>query len=282
MKIKTKLVCLIVVSGIFVILAAYTVFNSYRISQRYYLRDNFASDILIGTFELNILSNEYLHYHLSRTLDQWDARYASLYEVVGKAQSLFNDDATYLKEIQDNLSSIKIVFDKLGRQKLTGNDDPLVDTQSGLYYARISSLSQSLVAVTQKLESRAHKKILAIHRQSGLIINTIIASFFILITVNALVMVVAVLKPISQMSAAIENVREGRFDVTIDVTSGDEFGKMSFAFNQWRGNLPHFSSSRSCRTGNSKAGLYFNAPSTKSTACLPRKKAWKKQGKSSS
>ena len=244
MKIKTKLACLIAISGGFVILATYTLFNSQRVSKILYLQDNIATDILIGTFELNILSNEYLHYHLARTLDQWEDKYATLNVVIGKAQPLFKDDATYLKNIQDHLASIKIVFDKLGQQKLTGNDDPLVDIQSGLYYARIASLSQSLVGVTQKLENRAHLKILAIHQRSGIIIYMIIFSFFVLIAVNALVMVLAVLKPISRLSTAIENVRQGRFDGTIDVTSADEFGLLSMAFNEMTRRLEQITVSR--------------------------------------
>ena len=244
MKIKTKLALLICLSGVFVMFAAYTVFNSHRVSKACYLRDDIASDILIGTFELNLLSNEYFHYHLKRTLDQWRAKYISLRAVLDRAQPLFHEDEIHLTEIQNYLSSIKIVFDKLGEQKLTGNNDPSVDIQTGLYYARISSLFQSLVALTQKLESRAHEEIMTVHRRSGVIISLIILSFFALIALIAFVMVINVLKPIAQLSLAIRNVQEGRFNFIIHVTSADELGVMSSAFNQMTRRLENITVSR--------------------------------------
>jgi len=211
-------------------------------------KDRITSSISKGVFELNLLTNYFLNHPLERALKQWTQRYNSLTKVLDDNKSLFHEELSYFKEMDQNLNDLRIAFYRLSKEINSGQKGMHLqgyDSKLLLYEAKFSTLSHNMIYSAQALEALIQLQLKASQNNAIQIIFLFFLSFSGLIILFSGIIVYSVLKPVILLTKGVETIGKGNFDYRIKVLKNDEIGFLSKTVNEMSRRLSEITVHRS-------------------------------------
>lgn len=200
-----------------------------------------------GIFELTLMTHDYLLNYGTRTIIQWQARYASLGKVLGTGFQT-PEEKVLLEEIKQNYDKLKTIFSKLtinyqawsNRKEIPGDFKQLESRLAGHMMTRL----QTMVSLGNQLVQRSDRELISIQRGASLVIMFSIFMFAVMIAVNSILMGRSIVRPIRKLQKDIEIVGKGNLDYPLATAANDELGELSRSFEQMAKNLKTVMGSR--------------------------------------
>ncbi len=204
-------------------------------------------DLSTGIFELSLLTHDYLLNHGTRTIIQWQAKYASLGKVLSTGIQM-PDEKVLLEEIKENYDKVKTIFSKLtinyqawsNRREMPGAFKQLESRLAGHLMTRL----QTMVSVGSQLAQRSDRELISIQRGASLVVMLSIIIFAVMIAVNSILMGRSIVGPIRRLQKDAEIMGKGNLDYPMATAANDELGEFSRSFEQMAKNLKTTMASR--------------------------------------
>ena len=250
MKIGSLLrVAAIVSIGLAAILG-WVVFSTFAQVDRATDKGTIADAIVQGTFDQSILTSDYLLHREERAKTLWSAKHASLTELVRQAEQEFKspEERVILKTIREDHESSQAVYSRLITTSETQarESEDIANSQAleeGLT-AQLLLKSQDMVSAASLLSERSRKEISSARKRA----EVFVVVFLVIIGVIGIAMLIVlnrkVLRPITQLQRGTEIIGGGDLDYRTSITSRDEIGGLSRAFDQMTENLKTITASR--------------------------------------
>jgi len=225
-------------------------FSTFEQVNRATERGTLADEIVQAVFEQNLLTSDYLLYREIRAKMQWSARHDSLTELVIQAEHDFKSskERANLNTIREDHESSKAIFSKLiatSETQASGSEEIAKSQElEEALTAQLLLKSQEMVSAASQLAERSRNQIATAQRRA----EVFVVVFLVIMAVIgiAMLMVISrrVLGPITQLQRGAEIIGAGDLDYRTRITSRDETGGLSSAFDRMTENLKAITASR--------------------------------------
>jgi PAS domain S-box-containing protein len=207
-----------------------------------------ANEIVHKITTLRSLTQDFLLYRTERSQRQWVAVYAEMLQVLHNPehQELMSEYG-----IGDPLNKLKIVGDTFSRlmttQQPAGPNKPGEEARGELQ----NRLTTQLLLVTQDLLTRflnltetINGKLIATQRFISFLDILALSLLGILLISNVVFLQRSVVKPVMKLHKGAEIIGAGNLDYKVGLTTRDEVGQLSQAFDRMSANLQEITVSR--------------------------------------
>ena len=250
MKIGSLLRAAVVISMVLAAILGWILFSTFEQVNQATERGKLADEIVQGTLDQNILTSDYLLHGEERAKTLWSAKHSSLTGLVRQAEQEFNSpkERANLDTIREDHESSQDLFSKLvtASEMQVDSSEEIAKSQAleqGLT-AQLLLKSQDMVSAASLLAERSRKQIDTAQKRA----EVFVVVFLVVIAVIGIAMLVVlnrkVLKPITQLQRGAEIIGGGDLDYRTGITSRDEIGGLSRAFDQMTENLSAITASR--------------------------------------
>ena len=250
MKIGSLLRTAVIISIVLAAILGWLLFSTFGQVNRATERGAIADEIVQGTLDQNILTTDYLLHREERAKTLWGLKHFSLTELVDQAEQEFKSpkERANLDTIREDHESSQDLFFKLiaSSETQASGSEEIAKAQAleqGLT-AQLLLKSQDIVSAASLLAERSRKQIDTARKRA----EVFVVVFLVIIAVIGIAMLLVlnrkVLKPITQLQRGAEIIGEGDLDYRTRITSRDEIGGLSRAFDQMTENLQAITASR--------------------------------------
>ena len=233
MKIKTKLLCVSLLSAITAVAVGVSLLWAYQRISELLVNEGLIHTIVQDVFELNILTNDYLLYHEDRPQKQWQAKHNKLSSLLAGLEFKDPEKESSLNKMRDTCKQIKTLFNRLVTQKKSLERGKKTITNERIEERLVSQLlmkTQKMVTDTFRLEDR--EKLLTVQRVSNLQILALTVVLSMATAIMSFIVMKSITKPISVLIKGSEIIGKGDLAHRVDIKTDDEVGEMAAAFNQ--------------------------------------------------
>ncbi len=243
MRIRTELSLMSVTFVILISIIATLTFYTFGMINKELKKSTYTDRILKGTFELHIVTDEYLTHHEQRMQKQWLMKYESLGRLL---ESMRKEDLNSrcpfcLETIIKDYEALGALFSQLKnnfnkRRIQIENNKPQAEID--ISFALDKHLTNQAIMRTMRITSEAFKLhdlteqwITRIQQRSKLILiySTIGVAVFSLLISQLISR--AVTRPIKELTKGVERIGSGDLDYRVDIESRGEMGELATAFN---------------------------------------------------
>ena len=237
MKIKTLLhvsfailIITVIVIGSGVMMTAQQVRESIANSQ-------VADKIVRDVFLLNLLTNDYLLNQGSRARTQWESKFDSLTRVLDSATFTHPDELSRFDTIRDEHYQLQPLFFQLVDTARIQEAGALSHDLKKRLSAQIAVKSQTIVYQSLQLALANQQKIARVqnHQRLLFLLFTLIVGGEIIVIL--FVIANSLIKPVLQLETGTRIIAEGNLDHRVRVTTDNEVGQLSRAFNEMTSHL---------------------------------------------
>ena len=228
----------------------WVLFSTFERVNRATERGTVADEIVQAVFEQNLLTSDYLLYREDRAKIQWSARHDSLTELVIQAEQEFkgSKERAILDTIGNNHESGQAIFSKLiatSETQASGSEQiaKSLALEEGLT-AQLLLKSQEMVSATSQLAGSSREQISTAQKRAEVFVVVFLVIMAVIGTAMLLLLSRKVLKPITRLQRGAEIIGAGDLDYRTRITSRDEIGGLSRAFDQMTENLKAITASR--------------------------------------
>ena len=225
-------------------------FSTFEQVNRATERGTVADEIVQGTLTQNIVTSDYLLHREERAKTLWTAKYGSLTDLIGQAERAFKSskEQADLDTIREDHESSQAVFAKLvttSETQASGSEEIAKSQalQEGLA-AQLLLKSQEMVSAASQLAERSREQIDTAQKRA----QVFVVAFLVIMAVMGVAMLAVlsrkVLRPITQLQRGAQIIGAGDLDYRTGITSRDEIGGLSRAFDQMTENLKAITASR--------------------------------------
>lgn len=204
-------------------------------------RGRAVTDALNDTFELSMLTTDYLINHEPRANQQWHTKQHDLRLVVEGVEAADDEDRVVLAQMLDDLGQAHAVFSDIAEaheQRLAGEIDEAValELESRLT-ARLLVLMQSMVSDAVQLADRAGDD--ARSAEQITIVSVLLISGVGVVTMIAIGVSAdrSIIRPLEDLRKAASRVGRGNLEVRSGIARDDEVGELASAFDGMVTNL---------------------------------------------
>lgn len=240
MKIKTQMA----VSGVFFVILLISIIFSVCYSSNQ-IQDIQRKQQLLDTVdksasELSNLENDYLLHGEKFTADRWNTRYAALN---GEIQGISSSDPAQqavISKISGNLKDLNTSFNNL----VAVTDQPqgsvpatTIQERKDFFSGTLTGQTQALMSSSTELTEMVNTEALEVEQRSILIISLAIVGLMVFVLLNFLIINRSLIRSVANLSRGAERIGTGDLDTKIEITSNDELGDLTLAFNRMSTNL---------------------------------------------
>jgi signal transduction histidine kinase len=219
MKIKTKFNIITVVFLAFVVALVLTLFMTSQQVSQLEREHRTTENIVRAVFGLDIITNDYLMHPGERALQQWQARYDSITDMIETLEFDNSEKQHILKEMGKTHKSIEPIFSQLANPDISKE---LRDRLVGQLLVK----SQGLVGEASRLSEITFKEEYAIQETSRRITFMFMIIMSVLIIVTWL-MVANISGPIQKLRHTAIEVGKGNFKAKAGIKTNDELEDLS-------------------------------------------------------
>jgi PAS domain S-box-containing protein len=243
MKIKTKLrLTAIGLTGIAMIVSLFLFYMTRRIDESL-ARGELARQIVKGTFELSLMTHDFLLHHSERAVKQWRLKHESLSNLI--SPGMFgeeNEKVIIEKRILQNHKAAGILFDQVvadytRRRDLRGQESLVSQEPTDRTVPQLVTKTHMMLNNASLLRQKSDQEIASAKQRA-----------FIFIISSGILMVILVASMSFHLSkdigSSLRKLHEGTeiisvksLDSRIDIKSNDEIGQVASAFNEMTGRL---------------------------------------------
>lgn len=235
MKIKNKTRLSIIVSLCLIIVISLTLLIISRQIKRLNIKRDVTSNIVVGVFELNMLTLDYLTNRIGRARIQWQNRHESIARLL--VSEVFNEEEELIivKNIHAHHEKLRSDFSALVRnyrkKSLITKDIQIRDKLDKRLVTLLSIESQSIISETLELVKLISLKFENKQKMATISIAVSITILILVIGSFAYIIIHDVIRPMTKLQNGTEFVGKGHLDHNIDITSNDEIADLTGAFN---------------------------------------------------
>ncbi|HTY75896.1 MAG TPA: PAS domain S-box protein, partial [Candidatus Nanoarchaeia archaeon] len=246
MRITTQFKIILIVFSVILLSVglsiAYTV-QQVGITQR---QENLANGIVVSANELSYLSSDYVIYHGTTQLAQWQVTYASFSNQVGNLSVTTAQQKDLVRTMQLTRQQVAAVFSGIvsstssSQSQTSSNQSLELETAWARMSVQTTSLTSDATQLAHLLQDQVNQENLVNY---ALIIGMIVAFILLLATIYVQTFR-HTLKSLSDLKAGASVIGSGNLNFKLDETKKDEIGELSQAFNQMTTNLKNVTSSK--------------------------------------
>ena len=198
-----------------------------------------AEGLLRGAYELNALSNRYLRYPGERPKEQWQLVYDQLAQDLGSRTLARSGNGVILNRMRRNLAHMKVLFQYLveANEKRSAEDvAPAGSSVFERYRVQLADLiikrSRNVSLDAERLTAIGNAEVVKIGQRISTF-NPLVAALLTALTLwMSLQIGRSIAGPVGSLRAGVEKVGSGDLDYRIGITTKDEIGELSAAFDQ--------------------------------------------------
>ena len=213
-------------------------------------RGRLADEIGRGVTDQSFLTSDFLLHREARARVQWNVKHDSLALLLRQSEVDFTSpkDSAVLSTIRQRHASTKDIFSELAiALKKEGNSDR-GNTGFGELGERLETqlliASQEMVSSASQLAERSRQDITNAQDRARWVVVALLTTMGIIVVTVLLWLTKKVLNPIALLHGGTEIIGQGNLDYRIGITSRDEIGELSRAFDHMTSNLDTITASR--------------------------------------
>lgn len=189
---------------------------------------NFAAQVRVANFELNILTQEYLLYGGARTELQLRLRHKSMGDLLPQLTFEDDDERNLVEALKRGHQDLGNLYDLL----LTGK--PIVRDQ---LVGALLIKAQDIRATAEQFANIQHVHVEDLQRRSSNIIAWAIAALVGVSVLLLSLLAKRVIGGLDQIKHGVLRVAAGELEHPVELASGDELGELAVSFNSMRDSL---------------------------------------------
>jgi signal transduction histidine kinase/HAMP domain-containing protein len=206
-----------------------------------------AHHIANKVFALRALTYDFLSFPTERAQRQWSALYEELLGLLGDPAYRELEHKYGIADFADKLKIVSDTFARLSAIKETQLDSPEAEIRRELQSRLTTQLlltAQDIVTRTSRMTEEINEKLIAAQRvESYFDLLALFLLGFLIISTGVLLQR-SVVKPVLRLHEGVEKVGAGNLDYKVGMTSPDEIGELSRAFDRMTANLHQITVSR--------------------------------------
>lgn len=193
------------------------------------------TESLNSTFQLSMLTTDYLINYEARAERQWRGTHEELQAVLDAVEVTSDEDQALVTRMSEDLGQAEGVFSQISdahRRKESGElDEGVAAELESRLTARLLVLLQSMVSNSVKLADHASAD--ARSAEQATILSVLLVSAFGVVTMVAIGISAdrSIVRPLEDLRKAASRVGRGNLDVRSGITSSDEVGELADAFD---------------------------------------------------
>ncbi|MFO7958622.1 MAG: ATP-binding protein [Candidatus Brocadiia bacterium] len=241
MRIATKLRVMSLLPIVLALLVAVVSLEAFRRVRAAHRRGRMADRAVVGVFELDILTYEYLQHRSERARRQWQLKHESLMKSLAELHYPRPEETELLSDLRAGLGEVAGVF-----RELTAH--PEDDSISREYRTRLTGQllvkSHDLVSLASQLAARSEARMARVQSWAGGLILTLVFGLAVVVAAASLHIGQTIIRGIGRLRRGAETLGSGDLEHRLQVESGDELGELADAFNRMAENLQAVTASR--------------------------------------
>jgi methyl-accepting chemotaxis protein len=237
MRISTRLsIAGVFSAGIVVLIGAVLLFAMQQVRQELTTNET-AGEIVNAVSSLRYLALEYALRHEERVQTQWQLKHASLAKLLGRSADFGGlEEQAIMIRLRDTHGTLHTLFTELlssyqGRATDKGKTAVLEELEARLT-GQMMNRTQDMIADALMLANRSRGEVVGAQGRAGLAIIASGGVLVLVIGVTLFLTVKRVTKPLAKLREGTAIVGVGNLDYRLGVTTRDEIGELSRAFDQ--------------------------------------------------
>ena len=237
MKIRTKLYLSAALSiGLMIILALLLILFSFKVNEEL-KKETLANEFARAITGLLILTDKYLAHQAVRTEQQLDLKLTDIEEIIKSSEGFIpleiirnafaslNESFSYIKA---NYRERKELLKKNASREEIDRIDYLEERLTSI----MRSNAQKILAISFRISSEAREETNNIQKRGNLLVSVFAILLVLIIGTSTLLITKSITEPIKRLVRGANLIRRGNSEHRIDITSRDETGDLSQAFNE--------------------------------------------------
>ncbi len=236
MKIKTKLqmsailsISITLIISIVLHLASLNVAKAIRQTRAVY-------GTVQSVFELNLLLNDFMLRHNEKTEIQWQAQNEMLGKILADLTVTGVQEQLILNKMRANHAATAALFAQLA----AGNKEQRRDKNEIISFLdleekvvdQLSGESKTMVSHATSLAKLTHARAMSAQQTSSALVIIFAALATAVLAITLMTIAGAVVKPITRLKEAADIIAGANWNHKVEITSDDEIGQLSAAFNR--------------------------------------------------
>jgi PAS domain S-box-containing protein len=237
MKISTRLaLAALLAAGAAAIIGAMLLLANQRVKTEL-ANNEMAGDILNAVTALQHLTMEYVTEHEARPQAQWRLRDASLSKLLSSATGFGGpgEQAT-LDDLRHSQQNIERLFDELVADRQQGqahdNSDAVTQEMEARLTGQIMNRAQDMISTALALSDISRRGVLGARQRMNLAVAVFGTVVMLILAATWILMLRSVIRPLARLRTGTVVVGSGNLDHRFAITSRDEIGDLSRAFDE--------------------------------------------------
>ncbi len=247
MKIRSRVILSVIIFCIITLIIAVTLSVTFRRVNELDARQDTTDRLLLQSYEISELSNDYILFHDKRQLDQWELKYNLIDALLAQLQVTRPEELILVNNFTSSHKRLKEIFNEVrtglgidsGSIK-TGDDIELLQ----LSWARLAVQTQEMIHNVSQLTHLTRAKTRKAHHRTTILIMAMMLTLIVFILSNYILINRRVLRSLANLQEGTAIIGKGNLDYRIEDSGEDEIGYLARSFNQMNENLAKVMASR--------------------------------------
>jgi len=234
MKISNKIYLISIFFFIFLMLLIAFIARVYYVSEQAMNKAKTVNETLVGLFELNVVTNDYLLHREDRALEQWNLKYDFLMKGFishGRNEANFNhthteEEKKILNEMELEFLDIGNIFKKISSDNISGNlEDVLV--------GQLSAKMQLMINDAFSIFNESNKGVENAKNLIFIVFFIFLAILFIIILMVVYIIRNSISIPLAELTNEVDKISQGNLSIKMNdkvIASKDEIGVLANSF----------------------------------------------------
>jgi PAS domain S-box-containing protein len=247
MKIRTQIIISIIVSALVIAGIGTLLFFNYQQLAVASENEKIASNIVMGSYALSNLQNDYLLGTSDRARLQWEEKYATLQDDFTRLRITDPVQRETEKSILESNRQLKEQFSKIaGSPESNGSPDggPADPELVRVRWNRLGLQTQGMIFDASRLSEMVKTDVVRIQQENDRLVIILISALLVVMLMNLVMVNRRILHSLESLRKGTGIIGSGNLDYAIDESSNDEIGELSHAFNQMTLNLKGVTASK--------------------------------------
>jgi nitrogen fixation/metabolism regulation signal transduction histidine kinase len=241
MKIKTKLQVSAALSISITLVISLVLHLAYRDVDKAIRQTRAVYGTVQSVFELNLLLNDFMLRHDKEAEAGWQAKHEALGKLLGDLTVTNDQERLILNKVRANHAAVAALFSQL----VSGNEEQRRDRNEIISFldleekvvGQLSDESKAMVSHAAGLAELTHARAMATQQTSSMLVIIFAALATAVLAITLMTIAAAVVKPITRLKEATGIIAGGSWNHKVEITSDDEIGQLSAAFNRMTAKL---------------------------------------------
>ncbi|MFP4316031.1 MAG: PAS domain S-box protein [Desulfovibrionales bacterium] len=188
-------------------------------------------DLLMGVFDLNLLTQDYVLNPGERARMQWQSQYELMSSLIQTYREISRDSLAHFESIQANYGEIGALFHQLSTEDFLGQNNGLTSVQDTLI-GQLLVRTQALKTDASQLFRAKNREVEAVRSRTNFLVLTFVVVTALLISLNTMILYSLIMSPLRKLQAGTRRIAAGDLSHRVPVKGFTEFRELNTSFNE--------------------------------------------------